>query len=70
MYRDEERGELRVSVPLGAQVIYKDLTITVTKGVQSLYQFTDIVSMKVVDDLFGNRTYYGTVESEKLYGYG
>ncbi|XP_003386297.2 PREDICTED: uncharacterized protein LOC100641969 [Amphimedon queenslandica] len=70
IYRDERRGDVHVSVPLGAQVVYKDLFITVVKGDQSLYQFTDMQSLKVVDDLLGNNTYYTTAENVKLYGHG
>ena len=56
-------------MPLGAKVIYKDYVVTITKGERSLYQFTDISSIKVVDDLFGNMTFYGDLK-DGLYGYG
>ena len=69
MYR-QLSGEYQVTIPLGARVTYEDYVITITKGKQqSLYQFADIHSMEVIDDLFGNKTWYGNAE-DILFGYG
>lgn len=70
MFRDEKTREFYVTVPLGAKVVYKDSVVSIVKGDQSLYQFTDILSMKVVDDLFGNRTLYGSTKRDMLFGFG
>ena len=68
LYR-KSSSHYHVVVPLGAKVIYEDYVVTIVKGERSLYQFTDILSIKVVDDLFGNKTFYGNIE-DGLYGFG
>jgi hypothetical protein len=64
-----EPGKYDITVPFGAKVTYEDLVITVTKGDKSLYHFTDINSLKVIDDLMGNRTFYGSSDEDQ-FGYG